>query len=42
MQEKQLMIGIPTKDHPRYIQFYLSRVLDEAKTYSIDLHILDS
>ena len=42
MQEKQLMIGIPTKEHPRYIQFYLSRVLDEAKTYSIDLHILDS
>lgn len=42
MQEKQLMIGVPTKDHPRYIQFYLSRVLDDAKAYNIDLHIYDS
>lgn len=42
MQEKQLMIGIPTKDHPRYIQFYLSKVLNEAKLYKIDLHIYDS
>ena len=42
MREKQLMIGIPTKDHPRYIQFYLSKVLDVAREYGIDLHIYDS
>lgn len=42
MREKQLMIGVPTKDHPRYIQFYLSKTLDMAKEYGIDLHIFDS
>ncbi len=42
MREKQLMIGVPTKDHPRYIQFYLSKTLDKAKESCIDLHIYDS
>lgn len=42
MREKQLMIGVPTKDHPRYIQFYLSKILDQTKEYGIDLHIYDS
>lgn len=42
MKKKQLMIGIPTKDHPRYIQFYLSKTLDKAKESGIDLHIYDS
>lgn len=42
MRQRQLMIGVPTKDHPKYIQAYLSRTLDDAKTYGIDLHIYDS
>lgn len=42
MRDKQLMIGIPTKDHPKYIRFWMSRVLDDAKTYHIDVHIYDS
>ena len=42
MKEKQLMIGIPTKDHPKYIQIYLARILDDARSYGIDVHIYDS
>lgn len=42
MREKQLMIGVPTKNHPEYIQIYLARVLEDARFYGIDLHIYDS
>lgn len=42
LREKQLMIGIPTKDHPQYISYYLSRVLPWAEKYHIDIHIYDS
>lgn len=42
MTNKKLMIGIPTKNHPVYIQVYLARVLHDAKDYGIDLHIYDS
>lgn len=42
MKNKELMIGIPTKDHPKYIQYYMARVLEAAKKYNIDIHIYDS
>lgn len=42
MRTKQLMIGVPTKNHPDYIQIYLARILEDAKTLGIDLHIYDS
>lgn len=42
MEKKRLMIGIPTKDHPKYIQFYLAKVQPLAEKYNIDIHIYDS
>ncbi len=42
MREKQLMIGIPTKDHPKYIQYYLAKILPASKKYNIDIYIYDS
>lgn len=36
------MIGVPTKDHPQYIQLYLAKILDDATKYGIDVHIYDS
>lgn len=36
------MIGVPTKDHPKHMQIYLAKVLEDAKLYGIDLHIYDS
>lgn len=42
MKKKQLMIGIPTKDHPKYIQYYLAKILETAKKENIDICIYDS
>ncbi len=42
MKKKQLLIGIPTKGHPKYIQYYLSSILPDAKKYNIDVGIYDS
>lgn len=42
MKDKQLMIGIPTKDHAKYIQYLLAKVLPQAKKYNIDIYIYDS
>lgn len=40
--KKKMMIGIPTKDHPDYIRFYLSEILPEAEKEKIDVWIYDS
>ena len=42
MKKKRLLIGIPTKEHPKYIQYYLSSALQDAKKYNIDIGIYDS
>ena len=42
VKDKRLMIGVPTKNHPQYIQLYLAKSLDDAKKYGIDIHIYDS
>ena len=42
MENRKLMIGIPTKNHSKYIQYYLSRVLPAAKEEYIDSWIYDS
>ena len=42
MENRKLMIGIPTKNHSKYIQYYLSRVLPAAKEEYIDIWIYDS
>lgn len=41
-KEKDLMIGIPTKNHPQYIRYYLAKTLDSALKYNIDIGIYDS
>nr|WP_294492570.1 hypothetical protein [uncultured Anaerosporobacter sp.] len=42
MKNKELMIGIPTKNHPKYMQYYLAKTLVAAKKYGIDICIYDS
>lgn len=42
MKNKQLLITIPTRNHPQYIRYYLAKVLVSAKKYGIDIYISDS
>ncbi len=42
MKDKELMIGIPTRNHSQYIQYYLAKVLPIAQVYNIDIIIYDS
>lgn len=42
MNTKELMIGIPTKDHPKYIQYYLAKTLCASRKYGIDICVYDS
>lgn len=42
MEKGQLLIGIPTKDHPKYIAYYLSEIMPDAKRYHVDVRIYDS
>ena len=42
MKKKELMIAIPTKNHPKYIMYYLAKVLDDAFNNNIDIIIYDS
>ena len=42
MENKKLMIGIPTKDHPEYMQYYLSRVLPDAEKNHVDIWVYES
>lgn len=42
MQDHELMIAIPTKNHPKYIMYYLSKTLDDALKNNIDLYIFDA
>lgn len=41
MKTHELLIAIPTKDHPRHIMYYLSKVLDKALMFQVDILILD-
>ncbi len=41
MKTHELLIAIPTKDHPQHIMYYLSKVLDKATMFQIDIFILD-
>ncbi len=42
MRENQLLIAVPTKDHPQYIAYYLSEIMPDAKRYHVDVRIYDS
>ncbi|WWR20455.1 hypothetical protein V1226_03290 [Lachnospiraceae bacterium JLR.KK009] len=42
MEKGQLLIAVPTKDHPQYIAYYLSEVMPDAKRYHVDVCIYDS
>lgn len=42
MQENQLLIAVPTKDHPEHIRYYLSELLPDAKKHHVDVCIYDS
>lgn len=42
MNKQELMIAIPTKNHPKYIMYYLSKILDDALLLHIDILILDA
>lgn len=42
MEKKQLLITIPTRNHPQYIRFYLAKVLMNARKYGVDIYISDS
>lgn len=42
MKSHELMIAIPTKNHPAYIRYYLSKVLDDARLYNVDIFIYDA
>lgn len=42
MENKKLMIGIPTKDHSEYMQYYLSRILPDAEKNHVDIWVYDS
>lgn len=42
MDKQELLIAIPTKNHPKYIMYYLSKVLDDALRFNIDILILDA
>ena len=41
MNTRELLIAIPTKNHPKYIMYYLSKVLDDAVRFGVDILILD-
>lgn len=41
-KKNELLIAIPTKDHPMYIMFYLAKTLDIAKKNNIDIMIFDA
>ncbi|MDE6603985.1 MAG: hypothetical protein K2K90_17940 [Lachnospiraceae bacterium] len=42
MDKQELLIAIPTKNHPKYIMYYLSKILDDALRLNIDILILDA
>ena len=42
MNARELMIAIPTKNHPKYIMYYLSKILDDALMFNIDIFIMDA
>lgn len=42
MNKHELMIAIPTKNHPKYIMYYLSKILDDAEKFNIDIVVMDA
>ena len=41
MKKHELLITVPTKNHSKYIMYYLSKVLDDAVDFGVDILILD-
>lgn len=42
MKKRDLLIGIPTKNHSKYIMYWLSKILDDALKNNIDIGIFDA
>lgn len=42
MLNNELLIAVPTKNHPRHIMYYLSKTLDDALENNIDICIFDA
>ena len=42
MKKKELLIAVPTANHPKLIMFYLAKTLDIAREYNIDMCIYDA
>lgn len=42
MKDKELLIAVPTANHPKLIMFYLAKTLDNALKHNIDICIYDA
>ncbi len=42
MKAHELLIAVPTSNHPKLIMFYLAKILDDALKYGIDVCIYDA
>lgn len=42
MKDRELLIAVPTTNHPKLIMFYLAKTLDAALKYNIDICIYDA
>ncbi|MCI8315040.1 MAG: hypothetical protein HFH74_08405 [Lachnospiraceae bacterium] len=42
MKTHELLIAIPTLNHPKLVMFYLSKTLDDALKYGIDICVFDA
>lgn len=42
MRERELLIAVPTANHPKLVMFYLAKTLDSALKYNIDICIYDA
>lgn len=42
MNTHELLIAIPTKNHPKYIMYYLSKILDDALMFNVDIFVMDA
>ena len=42
MEENQLLIAVPTKDHPEHMRYFLSELLPSTKKHNVDICIYDS
>ncbi len=42
MNVHEMLIAVPTKNHPKHIMYYLSKVVEDALLFNIDILIMDA